>query len=239
MEPIYTKTFTLESLHCDRFGSCKPSALSYFVQEAAGEHCQLLNVSWDTLQEKHLFWAILRHRIQITRLPENGETIRLETWPMPTTRTAFPRSVIAYDEKGQEVFRSISLWVLMDPDTRSMVLPGKSGIIVDGILRGTELSVPGSLVPGVLSDSRSRSVAFTDLDVNGHMNNARYLDWIWDLLPSGFHAQHKPKEITLCYLAEAREGEQLQLQWTLRPEGALQADILREGHRVFAANIQY
>ncbi len=239
MEPIYTKQVPLESLHCDCFGNCKASALAYLVQEAAGEHCQLLNVSWEALHQKHLFWAILRHRIQITRLPREGETITLETWPMPTTRTAYPRSVIAYDEHRQELFRSIGLWVLMDPETRSLVLPGKSGVEVSGILRGMELSVPGSLVPKTLERSHGRTVAFTDLDINGHMNNARYLDWIWDLLPSQFHQAHPVKDMTLCYLSEAREGEALHLQWQLHPDGSLQVDILREGHRVFAAHIQY
>ncbi len=239
MEQIYQKQFTLEALHCDGFGRCRPSMLSYFVQEAAGAHCRRLRLSWEDLQEKGLFWAILRHRLQITRLPQNGETITLETWPMPTTRTAFPRSVIAYDAAGQELFRSLGLWVLMDMDSRAMVLPGKSGVEVPGLLRGTELPAPGSLIPCALENSASRTVSFTDLDVNGHMNNARYLDWIWDLLPGSFHSQHSPREISLCYLAEAREGEQLQLHWTLQPEGSLRADIFREDHRVFAANIVY
>ena len=50
-----------------------------------------------------------RHRVEITRLPTIGETIRVETWPMPPTKVAFPRSIIAYDEAGKEIFRSISL----------------------------------------------------------------------------------------------------------------------------------
>lgn len=62
--------------------------------------------------------------MQITRLPKSGETIRVETWAMPTTRVAYPRSVVAYDEKGQELFRSITLWVLMNMDTRAMIQPG-------------------------------------------------------------------------------------------------------------------
>ncbi len=236
MEPIYSKKFTLEAIHCDCFGNCKPSALLYFVQEASGDHCQLLNVS---TENHRLLWAILRHKLQITRLPRQGETLTLETWPMPTTRTAYPRSVIAYDGEHRELFRSIALWVLMDPDTRSLVLPGKSGITVNGILRGTELSVPGSLVPGTLASTQSRRVCYSDLDVNGHMNNVRYMDWIWDLFPSSFHENHDPKAITLCYLAEAREADLLDLHWQLRPEGTLQVEIFRQEHRIFAADIAY
>lgn len=67
-----------------------------------------------------------------------------------------------------------------------MILPGKSGIVVSGTLRGTELALPGGLVPKVMDNSRRRDVCFTDLDRNGHMNNTRYMDWIDDLLPAIF-----------------------------------------------------
>lgn len=239
MEPIYRKQFTLEAIHTDCHGALLPSALLYFVQEAAGEHCGILNVSWEQLNQRQLFWAILRHRIQVTRMPQKGETVTLETWPMPTTRTAYPRSVIAWDARGNELFRTLGLWVLMDSESRSMVLPKKSGVEVMGILRGTELTAPGSLVPGTLERCGRRRVCFTDLDVNGHMNNTRYLDWIWDLLPESFHRGRSLKEMTLCYLAEAREGDCLDLKWTLEAEGRLQVDIFREEHRIFAAKIEY
>ncbi len=241
MNSIHKKEFLVDRTLVDRFDRLKPSSLLYFVQEAAGEHCQLLQVGRDQLPG--LFWAIIRHRLQITRLPVKDERITVETWPMPTTRTAYPRSVVAYDEQGQELFRSVSLWVLMDPNTRTMVVPGKSGVQVQGILRGTELTAPGALLPGSLSDTAERTVCFTDLDENGHMNNIRYLDWICDLLPSRFHFQHLPREIVLSYFSEAREGERLQLGWQLDSQGSLKADALRREeqgqHRVFSVNILY
>ena len=104
------------------------SSLLFYAQEVAGQHCQLLGTDYDSLAKLRMFWAVTRHRVQITRLPVRGETITVETWPMPTTRVAYPRSVIAYDAQGNECFRAISLWVLMDLDKRSMILPGKSGI---------------------------------------------------------------------------------------------------------------
>ncbi len=239
MEPIYVKSFLLSEADTDCFGSLRPSSLLRFVQEAAGEHCSLLHLSRLELEEKNLFWAILRHRLQISRWPQAGEVIRLETWPMPTTRTAYPRSVIGYDENGRELFRSVSLWVLMDPEKRSLVLPRHSGVEVPGLVRGNELSLPGSLQVGTLSDEGRRRVCFTDLDINGHMNNARYLDWVWDLLPSHFHRAHSPRELTLYYHMEAREGEDLDLHWSLGPEGHLLADITRETGRIFTASIAY
>ena len=241
MEPLYVQNFTVSDASVDRYGRLKTGMILYYAQEVAGQHCKALSVDYDTLAQRKMFWAVIRHRVQITRIPTRGETIRVETWPMPTTRVAYPRSVVAYDEAGNECFRSISLWVLMDLDSRNMILPGKSGISVVGTLRGTELAPPASLSPKVLTNCRSRQVCFTDLDRNGHMNNTRYLDWIDDLLPSPFHENHTVKEFVVCYLSEAREGQELDMHWDFPEEGCLQVDAHRNNgekdERIFSAKV--
>lgn len=243
MEPIYQQTFTVNDSQVDRFGYLRPAAMLWFAQEVAGDHFALLSMDYDSLSRRGLFWAVTRHRVQINRLPRLGETIRIETWPMPTTRVAFPRSLVAYDEQGNELFRSISIWVLMDTNTRNMILPGKSGISVPGTLRGLELATPTGLVAREFADSRERAVCFTDLDRNGHMNNTRYLDWIADLLPSAFHQNHRVKEFTVCYLSEAKEGEVLTMHWGLQNDNTLQVDAYRQGEekqeRVVSARLLF
>ena len=246
MQPIYQQEFHINDAAVDCFGRLKPSMLLFYVQEVAGIHATSLGAGFDALAVKNLFWAILRTYVQISRLPRSGETIRVETWPMPTSRVAYPRSVVAYDAQGSEVFRAISLWCLMDTNTRSMVLPGKSGVMVEGTLRGNELAVPGSLAIKGLEHTRSRTVLFSDLDRNGHMNNTRYLEWISDLLPSAFHKDHTPREFTVCYHSEAMEGEPLDIHYEMKEEGLLQVDAWRENdaasgthNRIFVAQVQY
>ena len=239
MEPLFTQEYEVTDIAVDCYGRMKPSMILFLAQEVAGRHCNLLSVDYDTLAAKRMFWAVTRHRVQITRMPVRGETIRIETWPMPTTRVAYPRSVIAYDAQGNECFRAISLWVLMDLDKRSMILPGKSGISVVGTLRGLELDTPNGLVAKDLRCHQQRTVCFTDLDRNGHMNNTKYLDWISDLLPSQFHENHQPREMTVCYFSESREGQSLQLSWDFPEEGCLLVDAHRQQddklERVFSA----
>ena len=241
MEPIYRQEFIVSDNAVDRYGRLKPSMILYYVQEVAGRHFDVISMDYDALAHRGMIWAIIRQRVQITRIPLRGETIRLETWPMPTTRVAYPRSVVAYDAWGNELFRSISIWVLMDLNTRNMILPAKSGIAVAGTLRGNELAVPSALPSKLLGNSRTRSVCFTDLDRNGHMNNTRYLDWIDDLLPSAFHEVHTFREFTVCYLSETREGQELALRWDFLEDGCIQVDAHRNSagkeERVFSARL--
>lgn len=242
MTTVYKESFTISQLHADCHGFAKPSVLLYFAQEVAGNHCQSLVPD----QPEQLFWALSRNKVQFTRIPKLGETITLETWPLPATRVAYPRSTIAYDEMGNEIFRAISLWVLMDKDSRAMVLPGRSGVDVPGILRGNELTVPHSILPVPLQNKNLRQVRYTDLDQNKHMNNTRYLDWVADLLPSAFFCAHPIKELTLCYLNEALEGQTLSLNWELLEGPCLQVEALRDSEncgekqsRVFSCQLVF
>lgn len=244
MTPYYEKKFHIRPNDVDRFGQLKTSVMLLYAQQVAGEHCEMISMDYDTLAGKGMFWAVVRNRVQVTRMPRVGQTIRVETWPMPTTRTAYPRSTVAFDEDGNELFRAVSLWVLMDLDQRTMVLPGKSGIVVDGTLRGGELAAPRSLSPKLLEKTLRRHVCFTDLDRNGHMNNARYLDWIADLLPSLFHRDHTLEDVTLCYINEAREGDCLDVTYGFDADGSMLVDIHRptqdnDHDRIFAAKISY
>ena len=244
MEPIYVQNFEINDMVVDRYGYLKPSMLLLYAQTVATQHGELMEVGRNVLLPRRMFWAIIRHRVQITRLPCHGETIRIETWPMPATRSSFPRSVIAYDESGNECFRAISLWVLMDLDKRSMILPGKSGVTVDGVTVGNEIAVPASLPPAAGENVEKRQVRFTDLDVNGHMNNTQYLNWVDDLLPGVFHRDHPAKEFTICYLNEALEGQTLELNWELGDELRVDAQCQdtedpAKTRRIFATKVKY
>ena len=245
MEPIFKKDYEITDAAVDCFGVLKPSMLLFFCQDVAGHHCDILGANYEALALKNLMWAIIRQKVQITRLPRSGETIRVETWPMPTTKVCYPRSTVAYDAEGKEVFRAISMWVLMDTESRAMVLPAKSGVTVQGLLTGTELANPGSLARKDFDNGFTRRVGYTDLDRNGHMNNTRYLEWMDDLLPSAFHRSHTPAEFTVCYHAEAREEDLLHLNWQLREDGLFQVESWKDipgsetFHRIFSAQVQY
>lgn len=246
MTTSYRKEFQIRPTEVDRYGRLKPSAMLLYIQQTAGEHSDSFDLTYDALAQRGIFWAVIRHKIEVTRLPQENETITLETWPMPTTRVAYPRSTVAYDAQGNVLFRSICLWILMDLKNRSMLLPAKSGVVVDGFMRGDELSTPKSLIPLALTKLNSRQVVFSDLDRNGHMNNARYLDWVQDLLPSEYHRDHPVKELNMCYINEALETQKLDLTWDYDDEGILNVDIHRskdgaggDYDRIFATKVTY
>lgn len=243
----FTQEFTVQKIHLDCFNRIKPSAMVHFVMRTVSAHCEPLGVGWSYIWPMNLTWVVGRTRLVVERAPRLDEKVIVETWPLPATRSAFPRYAVARSESGEVLFRCISLWALINKTTRRLVLPAETELKVPGMLRGDELPVPNSFGTCSEVDGVGKHlVCFTDLDTNGHANNTRYLEWVADLLPSDFHKDHPFRDVTVCYLSEAREGQTVDLNWRFLEDGSLQVDGYRpetdvadKKNRVFSLKVKF
>ena len=84
-----------------------------------------------------------------------------------------------------------------------------SGIIVDGSITGSELALPHSIIPKAMTNEQTRTVSYSCLDRNGHMNNTRYLDLLCDHIPD--FRSRMVTSIGIKFKAEAPLGETIKL----------------------------
>jgi len=227
MEKIYQREFTIREDQLDAKGELRLFSLLRLAMDSSREHSNQLGLGWHALREKGVFWIVTRHKVSISRLPRLGETVTVKTWPMPTTRVTYPRCVRAFDSQGKELFTCLTLWALMDLNNRTLVLPAKSSVQVDGITLGDEPELPTSIPPRPLANSMPHLISREELDLNGHVNNARYLDWVQSLPEAAFPAGRSVKAFTVCYLAETLEGQLMDLRWQRIEENCLQMDAHR------------
>lgn len=242
MDFVYGETYTVAPDQVTEQGILKLSALLELTQKVSAGHCKQLGTDWDTMSRQGKFWAVLRHRAQIFRLPRVGERVRVETWPMPTTRVAYPRCVRFLDSEQNVICSVVSLWVVMDTQTRGMLLPAKSGVTVEGTLRGVETDAPASLHPCQEEHTALWTVTQQDLDENRHVNNAKYVDHAAALMGN----DRLPKEMTVCYLSEVILGQTVSFSYTLSETGIFAADGYRtrtdvpdKKERVFAISVTF
>ena len=166
-----------------------------------------LGVSDKTILEEHnLVWIITDYDIEVVRLPRFAEEITIETEALSYNRLFCYRRFTIYDEAGQEIIRMLATFVLMDRDSRKVravepeiVAPYQSDFDKK-LIRGPKYA---NLEEPV---SKDYHVRFYDLDMNGHVNNSKYLDWIFEVMGADFLTQYIPKKINLKYVKEVRPG---------------------------------
>ena len=160
----------------------------------------------DVLEQYNLVWIITDYDIDVVRLPQFAEEITIETEALTYNRLFCYRRFAIYDEAGQEIIHMVATFVLMDRESRK-VHPVASEIVAPyqsefskKLLRGPKYAELEEAI------SKDYHVRFYDLDMNGHVNNSKYLDWIFEVMGAGFLTNHIPKKINLKYVKEVRPG---------------------------------
>ena len=158
------------------------------------------------LEDYNLVWIITDYDIEVARLPHFAEEITIETEALSYNRLFCYRRFTIYDEAGQELIHMMATFVLMDRDSRKVhavepeiVVPYQSDFDKK-LIRGPRYEPLEELV------SKDYHVRFYDLDMNGHVNNSKYLDWIFEVMGADFLTQYIPKKINLKYVKEVRPG---------------------------------
>ena len=184
----YRKLISVTEADCDHTGRMGAAAMVYYLQEAASAHAELLDVGIPRLSRLGALWVVTRMSLELTRLPEKGGNIYVETWPGKTRHVLFPRYYAIRSEDGETLARGAGIWMLIHPESRKMLFPEEIGLQVPDLSSGDEPALPDRRVrfPETLAGLGTHTAGENELDVNGHVNNVHYLRWAEELLPEGF-----------------------------------------------------
>jgi acyl-ACP thioesterase len=149
--------------------------------------------------------------IRILSYPKWGDTVEVHTWPTGRDRLFFYRDFRILDHAGSIAAEATSTWFVIDLVARK---PQRTANYYQLELPEEVERVfphrPDKLEPLKVEDyTKAIQVAYGDLDVHGHVNNVRYVEWILDCLPFEFLSAHILKEIEINYMAEGSDKDEI------------------------------
>lgn len=205
---LYSFNTQLTSIEIGADLRVKPSAIANALQEAARKHADHLGWGVEALQTKKQYWVLARTRVELSKWPGYASEIEISTWPKGISGRYALRDYTG-NSNGVEFLKATSSWVLMDAVSgRPSPVDDLSELFIE---RADEhaLSVPANKValPDAFTSSIQIEPLYSDLDVLGHVNNARYLDWAWSAVSD--EVRKKTTGWTVNYLKEVRAGQTL------------------------------
>lgn len=211
MQKTCTVRQTLLTTHCDMLSTWRPSAILESMQDASGQHCEQLGIGHDALRSRGLVWVVNRYELVMEHYPRFGDTVLVETFPLPTRHGFYPRYYAFRGEEGQEYGYGCGLWSVLDLEKRAMVSgPLLADDLPDNRDLQAKLKMP-ALAKALDAEPECDCFLprFTDLDDNRHVNNTKYVDWCVNALGIETMSQNELARFIVNYHREIRPGQQV------------------------------
>lgn len=215
---VYEKKILIRSEQVDMTRHLRMSELFRLMEEASIAHTEELGCTREKTLDRGLLWVITRQEAEIDELPVYDDEIIVRSWQGDMMHVIFPRFCEIIRD-GKCLVRGRAMWMLINEETRDMVMPEDYDIFIPGRPGSDEIMLPAITLPPSAAGSgakekssagaeeketaragkkeaagagaaagSTRSISmvtrFSQVDINGHMNNTRCFDIIDDLIRS-------------------------------------------------------
>ncbi len=209
----YEETFLISSTDTDAYYECRPSSLFVYIQRAITEQARSVDANRESMLSKYnCFWMAIRIWIKMKRPVIWGERLTVKVTIRRPQGTRVYRDCDLY--VGEELIgEASSVWVLANRSTRRPVnLEHMPELPTEDVPTAKDVTLSRIEFPTEMTLHDQRKLYYSDTDVNGHINNTRYVDLACDaaeldLRPKGVFME----EILISYVNECFAGEELSI----------------------------
>ena len=202
----YSVNETVNVHDVDYNGVAKTSSIMRYIQSAAQSQLTDNGMSYDELKERNRAFILSRLKLEVLTPLRECTPLTAVSYPCESRGYSFLR---CYELKsdGETVARAISVWALVDTESRGLVRVSDFELGLD-LLPPLDLAIGAMKLPTELTDVGGYGVHYGDVDRNMHMNNTKYPDMYSNFLSlSG----KMISSISINYASEARLGEKLRV----------------------------
>lgn len=178
------------------------------LQDAAAEHANSLGLNYDNLMAKGFFWVLIQQRLRMTYYPHWNEAITIQTWAKPINGIYAIREyeIFLGDEKIGECSTT---WMILDSQTHKPkrlsnaehTFTTRDDYALD--FRAEKIRLPE------LKPIKTVTVKISDLDINQHVSNTKYAQWMLDCIPIDYHRNYVVKEYLINFSGETFLGDNI------------------------------
>ena len=206
----YTKDLIIQCYETDASWRLKPASFMNFAQEAAGNHAVYLGFGYDDLIASNTAWILSRVHVEFVDTPKWKEDITLTTWHKGLNRLFFLRDFILTDKEGRTRVKATTSWLVLNLETRRLVRDPKlmedGTVCTENVIEtpADKVQMPKDIEAVHVMD---HVVAYSDVDMNAHTNNAMYMQWAMDAVDYDIASTMPVREFTINFNHETKPGD--------------------------------
>ncbi|KAK4757016.1 hypothetical protein SAY87_007143 [Trapa incisa] len=222
---VFRQNFSIRSYEIGADRTASIETLMNHLQETALNHVKTVGLlgegfgSTPEMTKRNLIWVVTKMQVLVNRYPTWGDVVQVDTWVCGSGKNGMRRDWLVRDiNTGETLIRASSVWVMMNKLTRKLSkIPEEArGEIEPYFMNSPPVVDEDSRKLPKLDDSCADHVLagltpkWSDLDVNQHVNNVKYVGWILESAPQQLLETHELCAITLEYKRECGKDSVLQ-----------------------------
>lgn len=199
----YFKTFITNNCDTDEDGFLRVDRILAHMAETSTLHSNALGLSIDEIRKNHYGWMLINWELEIEEYPRLNDTINLVTWTSGFNKFYARREFLMLDLKANIIAKASSLWVFLDINKRKPIriptnITKKYSILEEkNFSEFSRIEIQGELT----FNSDEFKVNLEDLDENNHVNNIKYIEWLF-LGLSDMQKEYKIRKLAINYKKE-------------------------------------
>jgi len=213
MDPIWETSFRIRAFEVDANDRLKVNTILDYFQDAASNDAERLNFGYSNFVPRGLTWVLSWAKFEFVSYPKFMNEIKIQSWGKKQHNLYSIRDYLMLDSNNEIICRGTSAWLLLDSKSkRPKILPQLFPEIkmLDSIDALTDL--PKKIITSSELDNIYKTqIRYSDIDLNQHTNNAKYIELMLDCFDKEFHKQHTIKSLTVSFNAESKFGDEIQL----------------------------
>jgi len=208
---IWREDYRIRSYEVDCRNRLSILSMFSFMQEAASRHAASLGVSIQQLLAENYTWLLSRLKIKIADHPGWNDQIQVNTWPSGTQQLFALRDFKMNSVDNQIIAAAISAWLVIDLQKRRPVRIAPFVKRLKPIEGSHVLDNRLDKLPAVNNPVHEKRfvVRYSDLDINQHVNNVKFVEWVVEGIPAARLNTSVPSELEINFLAEAFHEDQI------------------------------
>ena len=235
-----SRDYRLRWMDFDQYERILPFTIFDIFQDVALYQSEEMGIGYEDMMAHRVFWAVIRQKMEIVRQPDHYQVVTARTWPHSLTRFSFMRDNSMRDEGGNLLVKASAEYVLMNIDTRKFVKV--TDILHNDYSFDDARAFEGKLrkLPDFEADEDGIGTAipgFSDMDKNGHVNNAMYARYVMDALDPG--ADLALRTFQIDYRREVVEGVPLTMHTHWDGSTAQAKGVYEDGEIAFACKLEF
>ena len=212
MSNKFSKQYTINIYDVDANYKCKYSSLMNYLWDVVVSQSDALGET-DHGLVNNCVWVLLKYDLNILEYPKFRDTITVETDIVGIKKLYGYRSFTIKNSEGQIIVSGISTAILIDLAKRRPVKMSPEQCKVYGIEK--ELEEPLPLDDFIKFEEakyiQDYSIRHSDIDVNRHVNNVKYIQMAVDTLPKELLNTYEISSMKVFFKKEATEDSTLHL----------------------------